>query len=175
MKKRNVIIISVIAIYFLIYIIYDKFSFSKTYPTPEEALMNQKDVKVQKVVNVLQDGDYAVGSFQYDEYTTKTRYLHKTKNGWKVLYSKVFFIQYTKQVKGYNFCHYKHNGNNLIYISTVTPKEKNIITPIDSINSNFKYSLIENNSTYTARWFLVLDGLPKKYKVIIDGESIELN
>ena len=112
MKKRIIIVISIIIISSLAYVIYDRLLFSGTYATPEEAIMKQRDVKVKEIITILEDGDYAVGIFKYDS-KEASRYLYKSEKGWKIIYSNVFFYQYVKHINGYILCKYKHNGNYL--------------------------------------------------------------
>ena len=174
MKQKKWIIIKIIVIiYFVGYVIFNIISFGISYPTPEEAIMNQRDVKVERVVSILQDGDYAVGSFEYGN-TIKTRYLYKNEKGWKMLYNTIFWAQTTKFVDDYRIYYYRHNGNTLINIRIIYEEGKEISTPVDSINSNFKYVKTEKAGYYCSRWFLVLEDMPEDYEITLNGEKVKL-
>ena len=173
--KKKIMVISIIVICILIYIVYDMISFGRIYATPEEALSKYEygGLQVGKVVGVIEYGDYAIGLFKHGS-TTESRYLHKTQNGWKMLYSKMCFSQYTKHVNGYLVCRYKHDGKNLLYINLISMSSESVVTPVDSIDSNFEYFLEEHDSVSLSHWFLVLNELPENYEIMLNGETIKL-
>lgn len=173
MKRKNItylIVLVCVIIYIIANIIYS----NKTYSTPEEALIKKEKLTDNEFITILKDKDYAVGIYK-EKSSTTNRYLQKTDNGWKMLYNNIFFYQDIKQLNDYTICHHQKDGKHLIYIFTIDT-EGMVKTPIDNINSNFKsFKQEEIQGTFILHWFLVLDELPKDYKVILNGESIELN
>lgn len=171
--NKKIMIVCIIIIYFSVYIIWDIVCFGGTYNTAEEAIMKQKDVKVDRVVTILENKDYAVGIFNHDN-ITESRYLHKTEKGWKILYSKIFFFQNYRRINDYDIGWYKNKGRTLIYIYKNSKIEEDIIIPKDNINSEFECSSEKGTDRIELRWFLVLDDLPKDYTITIGDKSLKI-
>lgn len=178
MKKKIIIfssiIIIIIILIFSIYLTNNITSFDVLYSTPKEAMIKQNNIKEDELITIIEDENYAVGIFKHNA-NIESRYLHKTENSWKMLYNKIFFYQYVKNVNGYIICQYKHNNKNIIFINKLSTNSENIIFPTDSIKSHFKYYIYEEDkTTKISYWFTVLDKLPENYEIKLDTDTIKL-
>lgn len=172
MNKKKLIVWTII-IYFGIYIAWNIAYSQRIYKTAEEAIMKQKDIKIDRIVTVLEDKDYAVGLFE-ENGTIKSKYLHKTDKGWKMLSNSIFFHQDIETIDSYIVCYYKINGKYLITIDKLNEKETDVYSPKDNINSEFKYFTETDDYTTISSWFLVLDELPKDYTITIGDKIIAI-
>lgn len=172
MSKKKLIKWTII-IYFGIYIVWNIVCSQRIYKTAEEAIMKQNDIKIDRIVTILEDKDYAVGLFE-ERGTIKSKYLHKTDKGWKMLSNSIFFHQDIETVDSYIVCWYKNNEKYLITIDKLNEKGINIYSPKDSINSEFKYFTETDDYTTISTWFLVLDELPKNYTITIGDKSLTI-
>lgn len=173
---KKLVIVGIIVLCFSFYLLRDFVYYGQYYSTSYEAVKNQKDEKVDEVVEILEDKSYALGLYRTN-FDIGSTYLYKKEKGWKILYSQIWFFQHSKFIDNYKIAWYKHNGNYLICINNLTPEtNKEILQPKDSLQSEFKH-YSENNEIIKATfsyWFLVLNDLPENYTITIGDKSVQI-
>ena len=166
-KLKKILITVILICIAVMYLIFANSNmFLRKYTTLEAALkVNSIDPK--KIIGILEQRNvkmitYRGGSkFIFMDENNKY-YANRTNEN---------FI-FMDNFKNHEIMIIEENEKIIIYISGPFSSKDAIVN--DNFNSEFSYCKIEFHENFLRKWLLVLDELPEDYKIIIDGESIDI-
>ena len=148
----------------------DKFSEKKI--TLNESFTNSTGVNENDVLFVLSDQS-GISLVNYNDKTEiKQKLIIQDENGDFYSYNHEPNPVYFKSLNQHLIVIRKAFGKICIKITDSFLEESSQI--LDNANSQFLYSEKETDGVMYRCWFLVMDELPKDYKIIINGEEIQI-
>lgn len=160
MTKRVWFIIFICTIFIVATFIYS----NKAYPSPEEALMNYKDFEAQEIIEKVTDKGMAIIMYKNRQGEFDIAYLREKGNGWVIIPKITRSTSYT-EADSKIFC-YPLGGKYILGISSLAKRDP----PYDNIGSTIQLIYFKD-ADYCYNWFLVLDKLPKGYKLYYSGKA----
>lgn len=169
-KVKGVISMAILAV--LLIMVIDWSSLFR-YDTPEEAVLKNNKIKVEKVVKTYKFEDVGIVFYKLNDATMHT-YVFRDNSGWSNHNSNKLFTKTNREIKGYYINTTKYNNKYIIEIDNSLKNDK-LCSVRDNNDSTFsffwgKYYELTNN-----KWFTVLENLPDDYTVYIDGEAVKIN
>ena len=168
--------IGIIVILFFIIILYLMFINSnmllRKYDTLEKAL-KANSINPESVIGILEQENVKLITYMGISGTENIFFYLDINNKYYTYRTSMGIPAFRITFKKHQILVMERDANMIIYVSSSFLSEDSIVC--DSINSEFSYCKINFYDAFLRKWLLVLDQLPEDYKIIIDGESIDIN